>query len=466
MGRAARLFNGSAEQTLSERLTPSSEQREFLQEQWNGVIDLLKAEIFQRFGYEISTWIQGSYKFGTLIKPIHKGGEYDVDVGLYFESQDGSWERPLAGELRDLVQVTLKQCQNKIPNLRQIETPPKNRCSRLSFDKKFHIDLPIYWLERSADSRRLAVLPNKWEDSDPKEIYLWFKSCTENPERDQLRRLVRYLKGWVAVAFSKNLESRPSSIFITVLVATCFSKLDLAARALDDEDALISVIRYLYARLITSRVVLNPVNTSEDLNRIPDRYWPNFLEILERLHNAVQKAEESENEMGAALAWAEAFSFLMPLPALDEIEHSDDERSLVILPNIEIEVFARNPKRPWAKHQNEVPLAAKDCDLKFRIANPHVVPPLATVEWIVRNAGREAEAIGDLGHTRGGNDRCLEAFESTAYIGKHYMDCIVRLGGQIIALRRVPVTIGNYSVPLRNAPNPLRRKPQSLNMRR
>jgi tRNA nucleotidyltransferase (CCA-adding enzyme) len=84
MGRAARLFNGASDQTLIGRVTPTTTQRDFLQEQWNRLADHLKQSL-KRHGYNISTWLQGSYKYGTLIKPVRREEEYDVDVGVYFE---------------------------------------------------------------------------------------------------------------------------------------------------------------------------------------------------------------------------------------------------------------------------------------------------------------------------------------------------------------------------------------------
>lgn len=62
MGLAARLFNGAAEQTLYARVTPSSQQVEFLQMQWNELAEHLRRELSQRHGYAVSTWLQGSYK--------------------------------------------------------------------------------------------------------------------------------------------------------------------------------------------------------------------------------------------------------------------------------------------------------------------------------------------------------------------------------------------------------------------
>lgn len=42
MGKAARLFNGNGDQTLIARITPSQDQREFLQAQWNALAEHLR----------------------------------------------------------------------------------------------------------------------------------------------------------------------------------------------------------------------------------------------------------------------------------------------------------------------------------------------------------------------------------------------------------------------------------------
>jgi hypothetical protein len=104
MGLASRLFNGAAEQALYARVTPSPKQVEFLQTQWNELADHLKRELSQRHGYAVSTWLQGSYKYATLIKPVHKGERYDVDLGVYFEWEPREQDiEPTPRQLRDWV---------------------------------------------------------------------------------------------------------------------------------------------------------------------------------------------------------------------------------------------------------------------------------------------------------------------------------------------------------------------------
>ncbi|MDO8653096.1 MAG: hypothetical protein Q7R66_13005 [Undibacterium sp.] len=70
MGRASSLFNGARDQTLISRVSPTTRQREFLQTSWNDLAEHLKVSLKAKHGYAISTWLQGSYKYGTMIKPV------------------------------------------------------------------------------------------------------------------------------------------------------------------------------------------------------------------------------------------------------------------------------------------------------------------------------------------------------------------------------------------------------------
>jgi hypothetical protein len=423
MGNAARLFNGTAEQTLYGRVTPTPEHRQFLQDQWNALANHLKARL-PGWGYAITTWLQGSYKYGTLIKPVHKGEEYDVDVGIYF-----SWDpektdiSPTAKQLRTWVQQELVEYKKGVEALVEVADPPKERCSRAIYKQQFHIDTPTYHLNPVTDARRLACLSGAWENSDPKLLYKWFRDVVGSDNRDLLRRLIRYLKGWAAVAFEDAPKARPSSILLTVTVAEAFSQM-WGARLLGiaDDDALIAVVAILYERLANDSRVFNPVDGRENLNRIPDDAWDAFLTRLAVLNDAAQAADAAEDEASAALAWEGAFLFLMPLPEADEVEVFEPatNRALMQVPEIVVRVYDRPDGNLLATHRNEVPSVAKDRWLVFELANTHVLPDFADISWTVRNDGEEAVLIGDLGH---------------------FIDCVIRLNGTIFAVRRVPVHI-------------------------
>lgn len=467
MGQASKLFNGNTEQTLIGRITPTVEQQEFLQQQWNALADHLK-QALAKHGYSISTWLQGSYKYATLIKPVHPGEEYDVDVGLYFEWDEGQDVKPTSKQLRDWVQDELLEYKKVCEVLKRVEVPPKERCSRASYIRQFHIDSPVYHLNTDTDVRRLACLSGKWENSDPKKLYKWFKESVSGDDRVQLRRLVRYLKAWAAVSFDDAPNSRPSSIFITVVVTEAYQDMwTHRILGLADDDALLTVIEKMHERLFDDRKVENPVNKEEDLNRMSAEAWYGFLPRLAALQNIAERAGDTEDEASAALIWSEAFSFLMPLPETEQVEMVDERsgRAVMQLPEIEVKVFTGNPLRHVETHRNNVPGVAKNCKLIFTIVNHHVVPEFATVEWTVRNEGQEANLRSDLGHRRVGM-RLLSAEEHTAYAGRHFMDCVVRLNGQVYAVKRVPVIIRDVQHVARNPPRPAYTKLRSLFRRR
>jgi hypothetical protein len=443
VGQAARLFRGTAEQTLYGRVTPTDEQREFLQTQWNALADYLR-DALAMHGYAISTWIQGSYKYATLIKPVHKGEEYDVDVGVYFAwSRDTAGATPTPSQLRDWVQASLLDYKEDNADVLEVEEPAKERCSRTKYEKQFHIDTPVYHLDPNADKRRLACLSDNWENSDPKALYLWFRGAVAAEKSDLLRRLVRYLKAWAAIAFENEQRARPSSTCLTVLATEAF-QIVLGSQSVvdDDEDALVAVVGEIYARLSQDRRIKNPVDSTEDLSRIPADSWEAFIRQLTILYDAGRAASLAEDEVSAALAWERAFSFLMPLPETDELEVVDDStgRALMQIPDIRIRVFDRRGGALVATFTNEVSSVLKDQWLQFEILNGPLVPRFASVAWTVRNGGDEADDVGDLGHAREGIG-LLSVEEATKYIGKHYMDCVIRVGGGVYAARRVPVFI-------------------------
>jgi len=91
--------------------------------------------------------------------------------------------------------------------------------------------------------------------------------------------------------------------------------------------------------------------------------------------------------------------------------------------------------------------------LRFRITNANNFPLGSTVEWVVRNAGKEAMNTNDMGHKVSGQNM-YEHKEHTAYHGTHYMDCsIYDANGDLYSFRRVPVSIlSKTKEQLRQAP--------------
>lgn len=454
MGAAASYFysTDSYKDTLNKRVRPSDEQFEFLRENK----DLLKAHLEQdlrrRCGYPVSIWLQGSYKLHTLIRPIHKG-EYDVDVGVYVEwGDDDDAISPI--DLRDYIQDSLTAFAKTNGAVRYVADPPKQRCSRIHFEKQFHIDTPVYHHNTDSSVARLATMDNAWEFSDPEEMVAWFQERLDGAERAQARRLTRYMKAWAALKFDNDTESKPSSLMLTVLCVDAYlDAVDYTAT--DDDDALLAVVDSIHTRLSNNSFVENPISSDQDdnLNRLSDDGNERFLVALGQLSEICQRATAEEEEADSVAAWTDAFDFLFPLPDTEGLAESNFEKTAVVAtPAVAIDVL-NGEGTVLRRYQDEIELARIGEKLRFRIVNPQVLPYGATVRWVVRNTGDHAYSENDLGHSQQ-DDGQLTWTENVAYRGRHFMDCEVRVEGRIRSITRIPVTVTSLPMPVRNPPRP------------
>jgi hypothetical protein len=456
MGIAASLFfssNDTAKQTLHRRITPTDAQFEEQQGRWNELADHLIADLRVTSGCAISSWLQGSYKFGTQIRPPSTDEEFDIDLGIYFQwagaPEDGDYD---AANLRSMVQSSLVTYAATANSVTSVMKPPKPRCSRIHYDGDFHIDVPSYHLDPDADVRFLASATG-WEDSDPKDLYVWWKEQVPEARRDKARRYVKYLKCWAGLKFEIG-NGRPSSVMLTVLVAEAISGLADADIASDD-DGLRSILGEIAYRLADDLTVKNPVNPTEDLNRLTDPQKQVFVKGIHEFLEIADDACGSNSDIEAADTWSKAFLHFFPLP---EIVVAQDQVMAkasglpVAFAFPDVEVSARNGFAPGYRALNRIGPIPKNYNIKFSIVEPWKLPQGTTVEWMVRNTGDEAETVNDLGHRR--TKAGFEAEERSAYVGTHYMDCILRRGGRIVGMRRVPVIITGATTLLRRPPQP------------
>ncbi len=425
MGSSASLFfSADAErQTLHRRITPSDEQFDAQQERWNELADFLRPKLRGETGLPTRTWLQGSYKFATQIRPVSPREEFDIDLGVYFE-WDGTTEDGAYGprDLRDRVQAALEAYAQDNDVVIEV-TPPKVRCARIRYTENFHIDIPTYHLNMR-DERALATQAGEWEDSDPKSIYIWFKEFADEQTRAKIRRLVRYLKAWAALKF--DVAERPTSILLTVLVAEAANQVGFGS--VSEQMMMLSTtcLKIIHDRLQQSRHVLNPVDDGEDLgSRMTKANFESFVDILGAFRNVAERAVGEERQAGSANVWQEAFEHLFPLPDQPVVNEAvANLPALRFAPQIQVTATPQSGEGRTFQDTNKIGPIPKKYDVKFELANWYELPVGAQVSWTVRNEGREAENLNDLGHSRAAG---LSADETSAYKGRHFMDCVVPL---------------------------------------
>jgi hypothetical protein len=448
--RIPHLFYSSdpERQTLHRRITPTADQREEQQGRWNDLRHYLIGDLAEKTGLTMASWLQGSYKFGTQVRPV-SGGEFDVDLGMYFSwagsADDGSYSPE---QIKRLVHISLvRYAAEAGEEVLEVLDPPKERCARIRFTGKFHIDVPAYHLDPDADERSLATETKGWEDSDPKALYLWFREKFEDDEHTLVRRLIRYLKIWSAL----NLDDCFPSVVLTVLVCDAFDRLSEHEVASDDV-AIKNVAGAIAARLRSSSEVPNPVNRMENLNRFDDDKTLQLASELEALVATAELALAAATEADAAVHWTSAFHHFFPAP--DQATNVITETALVPVsfdPQVRVEATAPNGARTFV-NTNRIGPIPKKCSITFTLNNSNNLPAGARVRWIVRNEGSEAELTNDLGHRAGEG---YQATENSAYRGTHYMDVVVTsAAGSVLGFKRIPVEISGLPMPARNPKRP------------
>lgn len=435
------------QQTLHRCISPTAAQMKIQQERWQDLRDFLVVELGQTSGYAMSSWLQGSYKFGTQIRPARLGSEFDIDLGLYYNWAGGpeaTGEDP--ADLKAQVQATLEAYAAEAgEDVKGVDRPAKERCARIRFSGDFHIDVPAYHLDPRRDARELATETHNWESSDPKAFYLWFQSKFDRDDTAQVRRLIRYMKMWSAL----RLEAPPSSVLITVLVSEAY--LRATVEAVDGDDlAIRTIAEAIRARLSSQGKVANPVNTKENLNRMDAAQTVAFLSGLAELEQIADRAMAAPSEAAAALTWTEAFAHFFPAAT----ERAENRNALVpIAFDPEVWVEARpNGGSVVLRGVNDIGTIPKACVITFTLQNAHLLPPGAQIRWIVRNEGEEAELTNDMGHIGAVGP---VAVENSAYRGSHAMDVVVLSSqGVLLGSRRVRVQVSGVKMPPRNPSRP------------
>lgn len=187
---------------------------------------------------------QGSYIMYTGLEAVDK--EYDIDVGLRFDVNTSDYE-PM--DLKNIICDILK-------NHTEYGSKVKKPCVTITYKKDgeaaYHVDLVAYTYEDKNDhdsqmhlARGKDSTPDEicWEKSDPKGLVDYINNAVDiGNDRDQYRRIIRYIKRWKNLKFDNNGHAEPASIGITLIAADKFLASSKNGEY-NDLDALISFVK-------------------------------------------------------------------------------------------------------------------------------------------------------------------------------------------------------------------------------
>jgi hypothetical protein len=186
---------------------------------------------------------QGSFSIGTAIKPLHEGGEYDVDLVCYLQNVE-STDFP-AKVVKQLVGDRLKE---HLLYKKLLENEGK-RCWTLQYAEstRFHLDIlpTISCFPETTNTSMLMTDKNKetgeyqWLRCNPLGYRNWFKDCMSTflqkriqlgvealptyNEKTPLQKVVQLLKRHRDQTFEGDANNKPASIIITTLAGLAYS---------------------------------------------------------------------------------------------------------------------------------------------------------------------------------------------------------------------------------------------------
>lgn len=422
--------------------------------------------------YSPEIYPQGSFRLGTVVRPVNGQSEYDIDLVCHLDIEKDSTTQK---DLKEMVGKRLRENTE----LAKILTSSR-RCWNLSYPKQFHMDvLPaIPNAEQAPDGILLTDTELvRWQKSNPKEYANWFyramivqferrraeiaKALSANIEdvpewrvKTPLQRAVQLLKLHRDSVFKGDPETRPVSIILTTLAAHAYQNQD------NLYEALLGIVADM-PRFIENRNgrwwVANPVEPDENFadkwNEKPERREA-FLRWLVRAKADFEQAIRSANLQKAAEALrrslgttatdfglapltktATATAAMAALPAVhSEVQHCQKPSWPSNL-RYKVNIRGSLHVRKYGKKIGDLSRRriSKKLELKF-LAETNTPSPY-TVHWQVVNTGPAALAANALrgnfypSESSASNVR----WESTAYTGIHWVEAFVVKNGTCVA---------------------------------
>ena len=281
-------------QYLAEALDISEAQYEAAVKHYEAVGDWLNKDDSPIAKYEPQIYPQGSFRLGTMIKPVKDAEQYDID--LVCELKALKKEDVSQKQLKDMVGDRLKENERYRKMLKE-----GKRCWTLQYADSacFHMDIlpaipddDINGIAREigANLAESAILITDrelyhWQHSNPKGYAEWFKErmkvqfneqrmllaesiradVEDVPEykvKTPLQRSIQILKRHRDIRFADDQDDKPISIIITTL----------AAHAYDNEADLLEALQNIITKMpgLIERdergnaLVTNPVNPLEN----------------------------------------------------------------------------------------------------------------------------------------------------------------------------------------------------------
>jgi hypothetical protein len=282
-----------------DRLAPTPQARHNLR--W--IRDTVRERIRKNFKEELKIpppvfHSQGGLAMGTVIKPL--SGVYDIDDGVYLRHLSSKtkshWPSP------EIVHI----CMHGAAFGRGSEkSENKKACVRLIEPGGYRVDLPVY-AELNGRYYLAECGARGWHPSDPIALVEWFVSAV-SIHGEQLRRLVRYVKGWADFQ-SARLGKMPGGLILTVLTVQNYF------RAQRDDVCMAMTLRAIESKTRPLLSLLNPMDIGEELTgRLTMAQLMNFQKAVAAAASDADRAIQADCPRQASDLWRRWFGERFPV---------------------------------------------------------------------------------------------------------------------------------------------------------
>lgn len=273
---------------------------------------------------------QGSYSLGTGTKPLK--GDYDIDVAVVFDVNKDNYDNPV--EVKRWVYDALGGHTTRV----DVRGPCVTVFYQLNGEPTYHVDLAVYSSADQNTDGKTYLARGKlnsqeenriWEVSNPKELKRLIRDRHEGENRDQFRRIIRYLKRWKDCKFASGGNVAPIGIGITVAALNWFTprinrNLFTNKVTYHDLDALLDFVGRVLSNFgsvyhdgewANRLEVWLPVEPGGDLFvKMTNTQMANFKEKLTSLRDALEEAKGMTDPAEACKLLRKHFGDDFPVP--------------------------------------------------------------------------------------------------------------------------------------------------------
>ena len=382
-----------------------------------------------------ATYLSGSYAKHTAIRPVKDEDHRDVDIVVETDYSTSENSADVIIELRDVLYESDKYKSARL----------QTHSVGIALSK---LDIDVVPLASEGEGRFIGDLDDaSWSETNPKDHIKW--SSQTNARHDGLYVPVVKMMKWWRREHCPETRRWPKGITLEKIIADCFPE-DSSAY----EELMIGLFENIHDSLSEELetgvvpVIADPVLPT---NNLAESYtledFRSFIGGLEEALYVLQE-EGSNND-----SWRKILGNRFPsgnsnagYKALAKSVYTVEQALCV--PHRKSSPWPFTKRRPGVVvvvadvtfedgHVETISsngrVIPKGCQIDYRIIRSKGLQSL-TAKWLVVNTGEEAYAAGcPRGEFENSNLAGGGRHESTAYAGRHYVQCLLIKGGRCVA---------------------------------